>query len=100
MIKSIIYGFDWDKGNLGKCQKHGVSIEEIEEVLTNNPLIAPDHKHSSAETRLLAIGRTKEGRHIFVAFTFRIKRKKKLIRPVSARYMHTKEIKAYEKERS
>lgn len=100
MMKSIIHGFDWDKGNLDKCRKHGVSIEEIEEALINNPLVAPDHKHSSTETRFLAIGKTNEGRHVFVAFTFRTKSKKKLIRPVSARYMHAKEIKAYEKEHS
>ena len=23
-------GFDWDDGNRGKCQMHGVSIKEIE----------------------------------------------------------------------
>lgn len=100
MIESIIHGFEWDNGNLDKCQKHGVSIEEIEEAFTNNPLIAPDHKHSSIETRFLAVGKTKEGRYIFVAFTFRVTNKKKFIRPISARYMHAKEIKAYEKEHS
>ena len=29
---SALSGVDWDAGNLTKCQKHGVSIEEIEEV--------------------------------------------------------------------
>ena len=25
-----VTGFDWDRGNLEKCQKHGVEIAEIE----------------------------------------------------------------------
>lgn len=29
MIEDIS-GYDWDDGNYQKCQKHGVSIEEIE----------------------------------------------------------------------
>ena len=28
-----VAGFDWDEGNWPKCGKHGVSREEIEEVL-------------------------------------------------------------------
>jgi uncharacterized DUF497 family protein len=33
-----------------------------------------------------------------VAFTMRTKSKRRLIRPVTARYMHAQEIAAYEKE--
>ncbi len=28
-----VSGFDWDKGNLAKCLKHGVSLAEIESCL-------------------------------------------------------------------
>jgi uncharacterized DUF497 family protein len=35
---------------------------------------------------------------MFVVFTLRVKRGETLIRPISARYMHGKEIEGYEKE--
>jgi uncharacterized protein len=50
------------------------------------------------ERRFRAIGRTTEGRSIFVVFTWRHRRKERLIRPISARYMHRKEVEAHEKE--
>jgi len=37
-----IAGFDWDDGNWPKCAKHGVSQEEIEEVLVGSPAVMPD----------------------------------------------------------
>lgn len=93
-----VSGFDWDDGNRAKCQKHGISISEIEALLTASPLVAPDPKHSGKEDRLIAVGRTSAGRPLFVAFTLRMKGRERLIRPVTARYMHAKEIAAYEKE--
>ena len=48
--------------------------------------------------RLIAVGRTSAGRPLFVAFTIRTKNRRRLIRPVTARFMHAKEIEAYEKE--
>ena len=95
-----IAGFDWDSTNLGKCRKHGVSIEEIEDLLTGNPRIAPDPKHSVSEQRFIAIGRNAVGRPMFVAFTLRRQERRLFIRPISARYMHTKEIARYETEGS
>jgi uncharacterized DUF497 family protein len=95
-----VSGFDWDEGNRKKCQKHGLSIAQIEALFANGPRIAPDPKHSEAEDRLIAVGRTKAGRPVFVTFTLRTKDKRRLIRPVTARYMHAKEIEAYEKESS
>jgi uncharacterized protein len=93
-----VSGFDWDEGNREKCQKHGVSIAEIEDLFTQGPRIAPDPRHSGGEDRLIAVGRTKAGRPVFVAFTMRTKSRRRLIRPVTARYMHAQEIAAYEKE--
>jgi hypothetical protein len=91
-------GFDWDDGNRTKCQKHGVSISQIEAVFTHDPQIAPDLRHSDEEDRLIAVGRSGTGRPLFVAFTIRTRNNRRLIRPVSARYMHAGEIASYEKE--
>ena len=93
-------GFDWDSGNEGKCQKHGVSIAEIESVFRGRVRIAPDLQHSLDEERLKAIGVSGAGRHVLIAFTFRRRDGDRLIRPVSARYMHAKEVAHYEKETS
>jgi hypothetical protein len=49
-------------------------------------------------TALGAIGRTDDGRGVFIIFTLRGKGHDLLIRPISARYMHKKEIEAYEEE--
>jgi len=98
MMDLRVQGFDWDGGNRAKCQKHGVSIAEIEALFSNAPRIAPDPKHSDDEDRMIAIGRTSAGRPVFVAFTIRTKNRRRLIRPVTARYMHAKEIAGYEKE--
>jgi uncharacterized DUF497 family protein len=86
----------WDDANREHCRKHGVSIAEIEALLSGNPRIAPDLKHARLEDRLVAIGRNRDGRPLFVAFTLREKSGRRLIRPISARYMHVKEIRAYE----
>jgi len=94
-------GFDWDVGNRAKCQKDGLSIEQIEYVVSHaETLIVHDIKNSANETRFIAIGRTAEGRFAFVAFTYRTRDSRILLRPISARYMHGKEIRRYEKESS
>ena len=92
-----VSGFDWDDGNRTKCQNHGVSIQEVETLFVDGPRIAPDPKHAEEEDRFIAVGRTRAGRPVFVAFTMRTTNKSRLIRPVSARYMHREEISAYEK---
>ncbi|MBY0611801.1 MAG: BrnT family toxin [Beijerinckiaceae bacterium] len=91
-------GFDWDQGNIGKCQKHGVSIEEIEGLFAGIISIAPDVGHSIQEERFKAVGSTSKGRAVFVAFTLRLRDGEVFIRPVSARYMHAKEVRHHEKE--
>lgn len=90
-------GFDWDQGNREKCRRHGVTISEIEAVFAGSPTMRPDHAHSSGERRLSAIGRIHH-RHVFVVFTIRTKDGRQLVRPISARYMHRKEIERYEKD--
>jgi len=78
----------------------GFRFAEIEALLRDDPRIAPDLKHARLEDRLIAVGRTEKGRPLFVAFTIRKRFGQQLIRPVSARYMHAKEIKSYETQGS
>ena len=91
-------GFDWDAGNRAKCEKHGASVAEVEGLFSSPLLLIPDASHSQSEERLRAIGKTASGRSVFLVFTIRVRAGKRLIRPVSARYMHRKEVKHYEKE--
>lgn len=86
-------GFDWDQGNLEKnWLKHGVSPVECEQVFFNQPLVvAADEKHSETEDRFFALGRTDEGRHIFLSFTLRGRK----VRVISARDMNRKERDIY-----
>jgi uncharacterized DUF497 family protein len=98
-VKIDFSGFEWDHGNIRKCQKHGVSIFEIEHVLAHaESLIIADTKNSKAEQRYLAIGRTLAGRYTCVVFTPRVRMGELLLRPISARYMHLKEVEKYEQE--
>lgn len=85
-------GIEWDNGNWPKCGKHGVSREEIEHLFFRSDIkIALDEKHSTpTEERMIAVGKVK-GRNLLVVFAYRNGN----IRPISARYMHAKEVKTY-----
>jgi len=99
MVSIKITDFQWDIGNLDKCQKHGVCLEEIERVLISGETnIIADEKHSDLEKRYIAVGKTVKGRYMFVVFTFRAVRGAVFIRPLGARYMHKKEIENYGKK--
>lgn len=89
-----IAGFDWDDGNWLKCGKHGVSRTEIEEVFTGTPAVLADPFPS--EARMRAIGKSTAGRYVFVVFMLREIDGQTKLRPISARYMHQKEIAHYE----
>ena len=89
-------GFDWDKGNLEKnLKKHSVTFQEAEELFANEPLIArrDDHHSTENEERVQALGKTKAGRRLFIAFTLRNHK----IRVISIRDMTPQEEKAYER---
>ena len=90
-------GFDWDYANIAKCQKHGVSLETIESIFNRGLTVFPDDAHSLAEQRFRGIGYSEQGRALFLVFTIRRPRGEVLIRPISARFMHKKEIEYYEK---
>jgi len=55
-----IVGFDWDGGNREKCQKHGLTIAVIENLLRSPLGVFPDPQHSKREERFKAIGRTED----------------------------------------
>ncbi len=82
-------GFEWDKGNSTKnWDQHDVSRIECEQLFFNQPLIVKrDSRHSIAENRYYALGRTDYGRLLFVVFVV----KENLLRIISARDMDADE---------
>jgi uncharacterized DUF497 family protein len=93
---TTIARFEWDHGNARKNDKHGVSMAESEQVFFNAPLLLlEDPKHSSAEPRFHALGRSNAGRGLHISFTLRCDGS--AIRVISARDMHRKEREIYEK---
>ncbi len=88
-----VSGFDWDDGNRNKNLKHAVQNWECEQIFFNEPLVVlDDPKHSLAEDRFAAFGRTDSGRLLVVIYTLRSQR----IRVISARDMNKKELQFYE----
>jgi len=92
----VITEFEWDEGNWPKCGKHGVSREKIEQVLLATPAVISD-PHPD-EPRMRAIGKTSAGRYVFLVFILRKGQANSKLRPISARYMHQKEIDHYESQ--
>ena len=89
-----IQGVEWDDGNWPKCGKHGVSQSEIEHILEYATIRVRDPNPD--EERFRTAGQTLAGRHVFVVYTYREYDAGVFIRPISARYMHEKEVKNYE----
>lgn len=95
-----IDGFDWDGGNWPKCARHGLSKVQIESTFDGELGIFDDPFDAADEHRFRAIGRDGQGRHIFIVFCIRDLRGLKLLRPISARYMHAREIRHYEQQKA
>lgn len=91
-----VWGFDWDEGNWPKCAKHGVEKNEIEYALSHTPRVLSDRNSPPQEARWNAVGLTEGDRHLFIVFTIRVREQRQLVRPISARFMHDKEIRRYE----
>lgn len=89
------FSFEWDDGNSTKnLLKHGITIEEAEEIFEQIEAIRVLGEQVSpptAEPRFGLLGLTKEGRHLFVCFTLRGTG----IRIISIREMNQKEKKLY-----
>jgi len=96
-LLSNINGFDWDEGNIDKNEiTHNVRWTECEQIFFNKPLLLlKAGKHSSAEKRYYAYGKTDEGRFLTIVFTLR----NNMIRVISARTMSEKERRRYGKEK-
>lgn len=98
-LEKIEYeGFDWDYGNFLHTQKHDIKFEAIEKVFEQTLLYFEDPKNTTSEKRWIAVGEIEPKRFAFVAFTIRTIGTDRLIRPISARYIHrgSKEEKVYE----
>ncbi len=87
--------FLWDDGNIDKnLKKHKVTTQEAEVLFSNEPFTARyDARHGGAkEARYQALGKSRSGRKLFVAFTIRLNS----VRVISIRDMTEREEKAYE----
>ena len=86
--------FEWDQANIEKNgERHRVAYVECEEVLLNwEFIISKDTAHSATEDRYRVLGKTDEGRILFLAFTLRGEK----VRVITARDANKKERKAYE----
>ena len=73
-----------------------MSRAEIESVIAAARFVVDDP--SPREKRYRTAGRAPTGRHVFVVFAYREHDGSVYARPISARYMHRKEIKSYEEE--
>jgi uncharacterized DUF497 family protein len=83
-------GFEWDEGNVHKIRKRiDQTIAEL--AFSGSPYVAFDDIHSREEKRWFLINRVFEN-YVFLIFTVR----NRLIRIISARYMHRREAKKYE----
>ncbi|WP_413578514.1 BrnT family toxin [Bdellovibrio sp. HCB290] len=65
--------FQWDSDkNLRNFNKHGVAFDEAATIWFDENLHSfPDTKHSTDEDRLIAIGKSSNERHLYVAHTIR-----------------------------
>ena len=91
-----VEGFEWDQSNIEKnWEKHPVSYLECEEVFFNQPLLVQeDEIHSKFEPRYYVLGRSNDGRHLFIVFT--IRRNKIMV--ISARNMSRRERRIYREQ--
>ena len=76
--------------------KHGVSPEEVEEVLFSKPVFRKIQKgHIPGEDLYASLGRTRAGRYLAVFFIYKLSHEALII---SARDMDGKERKLYERQ--
>ena len=78
-----IKGFVWDEGNVSHIAKHGVTPDEVEEALSDAPVV-----FRGRDGRYLAHGRTEGGRLLFVVYATTSRGK---IRAITARDMRDSE---------
>jgi uncharacterized DUF497 family protein len=62
--------FDWDWGNLRKIRAHWISEQEVEQALSNNPILVLDQE-VRGEIRYVYYGETDAGRELALVVTER-----------------------------
>ena len=62
--------FDWDRNNLKKIKAHGIAAVEVEEVLSNGPILRYE-QDADGEERYLYYGETAKLRLLAVVLTER-----------------------------
>lgn len=95
LLETTSFEFEWDRGNITKsAAKHGVSIEESEEVLKSGMALPLGVQINPPvdEQRLGIVGPTFSGQLLQVVFVLREGR----VRIISARPAHRKERRHYE----
>jgi uncharacterized DUF497 family protein len=73
--------FDWDDANVDHIAEHDIDPEEAEEAFGDPRRKTADARNTATERRGAIIGRTGDGRLLFVVFTIRYGR----VRVVTAR---------------
>ena len=86
-----IRGFVWDDDNEAHIARHLVDPEEVEEALSDDPVVL-----RGPDARYLAYGSTVDGRLLFCVFT---RQPGGRIRVITAREMTTKERRRYRRWR-
>lgn len=71
---------DWDEGNEEHTTAHGVTVEEIEQVIANRALYWRNKRGRAAD--FLAFGETNGGRRVVVAVVWNAARR--TVRPITA----------------
>lgn len=71
---------EWDDGNLVHATAHGITVEEVTQVITNGPTYRRNRRGRAAD--LLAYGTTDGGRSVVVAVVWDAARR--TIRPITA----------------
>ena len=87
--------FDWDAANVAHIGRHDVTQGEVVEAMRDVGSIHATHSVRFGEKRYSMLGRTTEGRLLFVAYTLR----SGAIRPVTAYTASRKDQRIYEARR-
>jgi len=86
--------FEWDDANLDHIALHGVEPEEVEDAFADSRRKSADAYSVPGERRAAILGRTDDGRLLYVVFTRRDGR----VRTVTARDATTRERRRYERK--
>lgn len=86
-----IRGFVWDDENVAHVARHGVSPDEVEEMLVGDPIVL-----RGAGDRYLAYGRTEHDRWLFAVY---VTRPGGRVRVLTARDMTERERRLYRRKR-